>query len=431
MPVPAGNNMPLNTPSLGRAGTTAQPPRPSPATGARDDRYALEVRIQHLELELDGRRKTIAKLESEGIQHLRTISDLRSEDDVRHAQQQYHHKREMEADRERVRILSAELASEREKTSQFESRSQQMGHDLIRVPILEARATELEANLKDSRLDAEEQKRQRSALEFKILEMQSTSQTRLLEGKIAMLSQMLEERVTDVVEEQKRTHSANMKIEDLKTVLADMQRRTSALEREKGEASVLLDQRNKEFERADERLRHMGLEAEDMLARLLAAEHHKEELVMQQETAINDVRNDMRGKVRQVSNLEIERAQLNDRVAEGVAALARDKLEFERLGREVSDAKEETSEARRRVEEWQSSSARDSVALKGLKEETDRLRRCIEDKRLEATDHEEQRSRLEQRTHELEQDVRRKGALEEQVDGWMDSLSLEGEPFGS
>eukprot|EP00759_Apiculatamorpha_spiralis_P047680 PhF_6_TR43325/c1_g1_i1/m.66222 len=410
---PSSQRGPVPTPASGGGGPNTS--GGVSKSGVRDDRYALEVKIQQLEHELDGKKKAIAKLESEGIQHLRTISDMKAEEEARRAQQQYYHKKELETEREKIRMAQAELNVEKERVASMDARLSRMEHDALRLPIVEARANELDSVYRDKQAELEECKRARSALEFKILELQSTSQTRVLEGKLAMVQQLLEERSNEILEEQKKTNAANLKVEDLKAVMAELQKRTSVLERENGECVMLLEQRTKDMEKAEERLKAVRLEAEENLTKVLAIQHEKEELEIQHETSINDVRSEMRTKIRVVSQLEMDRATLTDRLAETQAQLQREKGESEKLTLQLFAVKDEHAAACRRIEEWECTSARDNVALKGMKDESDRLRRTIDDLKREVREGEEAKGLVEQRAHLLEQEARRKGALEEQV----------------
>eukprot|EP00760_Papus_ankaliazontas_P003171 PhM_4_TR11470/c0_g1_i1/m.16170 len=427
MPPPSG----IYPPTVSSA-SSLTPSRAHGASGARDDdRYALQLRIQQLEHELDCRRKTIAKLESDGLHHLRTLSDLKAEEDARRGQLQQQHKREVESDREKMRLLQAELNAEREKCSRLQQDKHRLDCDVMRLPAMESRVRELEQNLTSRSEELADQRRIKSDLEGKLLELQSSNAARVLEGKLGMMQTLLDERDQQLGEEQKRAHNLLSKMDDLKALLSESQTRITELERQKGEKDIFSEQRSKELERCQARVDCLEKETEVNLGRALELQHALDEKDVHHDTVLTDLRGELRSRARTISQLELEKQQLEDAADSLKKDISRAQADVERAEGESKRLQGELAAAITRVEQSDSLSAQDTVARRGLQEEVARLNSVIAERERELREAERMQFDVEGRLHSLEQDVRRKNALEEQVETLQISLDRREEDIKS
>eukprot|EP00759_Apiculatamorpha_spiralis_P000182 PhF_6_TR10038/c0_g1_i2/m.15421 len=417
--VVTASNTPLsNSLRLSATPTPLPPPPPQQASnsifmGARSD---LESRVAALEQELDMKRKVISRLEAESIGQMRTIAEMRATEDSMRSKLAAQARKDVDGERERANALASELANERDRRTSLETRVQKSESELHKLPNYEARVLDLEKSLGLRTKELEEIRRQRSTLEQKVVELQGSNQTRVLEGKVSALQALLEDRAKEVEEEARRANATQTKVDDLKEALSQMQRQISVLERWKGENAVLVDQQKREIEKCEQRSASLGRELESSVARCLMLENAMKEQEVDFERRLDEVKQDVRNRAKQSAQVEAERTTLQERVLVLEKYGAMQQQDFEAVVADRERYKSIVQDLRTQLETTEGNASREATMCTGLKEELERQRKYLETTMQELRELEKTKLNAERTVYDLEQELRRKAGLEERLE---------------
>eukprot|EP01059_Diplonema_ambulator_P034532 TRINITY_DN7781_c0_g1_i3.p1 TRINITY_DN7781_c0_g1~~TRINITY_DN7781_c0_g1_i3.p1 ORF type:complete len:1371 (+),score=499.88 TRINITY_DN7781_c0_g1_i3:1780-5892(+) len=257
------------------------------------------------------------------------------------------------------------------------------------------------------------EQRKRSELEAKLLELQSSSTIRVLEGKVAGLQSMLEEKSLE--HERTMSHGANtqMRVNELLNNYNHANSIVEDLENQLGHHVVRIQELERNLEKSMQQKENLEslLESHQRSANIEKREH--EDALAEKERTEHALRSDLRVKTRQAEEAEMEKLSCRDEITSLHKELERTKMRLNDIISERGNIERRAVEAEEHAERLGSQNAQLKVVSEGLKSELDResdkTRSVINDLRAS----EAQRVELEERMRHAEQEVSRLMALED------------------
>eukprot|EP00760_Papus_ankaliazontas_P038575 PhM_4_TR9193/c0_g1_i1/m.16036 len=393
-----------------------RPPAPAVSSAtSSNDRVALEARVAVLQQDLEAKRRTISKLESEAIAHVRVLGEVRSEEDTRRAALLSQHRKELEGERARLRDVEAELGVESNRRRELEARCAGLEGAAKRVPLLEGRVAEFEKQLVCKGAEVAELERRSSEFEKRVLELQTSNAARVLEGKVAGLQALVDERSQELDELRQRATTSERKSEDLKEALARVTQQLDEMESQVGEKTILVADRDKDVARLESKCTSLEMELDAAVTKATEGERSVARAQSEKEDLAMELRSELRARTRQVSQLEMEKEQLENAVqgAETIAEKAR--AETTRVMKEKDRAQHEVDNLRQQIEVFETSSAKESVVVAGLRSQLERAHSEVAEVRGELDRLRSVQATLDDHVHDLKSQLRMKDAMEQQL----------------
>eukprot|EP01060_Flectonema_neradi_P035956 TRINITY_DN6770_c0_g1_i2.p1 TRINITY_DN6770_c0_g1~~TRINITY_DN6770_c0_g1_i2.p1 ORF type:complete len:1440 (+),score=435.73 TRINITY_DN6770_c0_g1_i2:442-4320(+) len=284
------------------------------------------------------------------------------------------------------------------------------------IEILKQQVAETEDLLQNER-------KARSKVEEKYLELQSASTVRIMEGKIAGLQSMLEDKVYQQEQIHAEKASLEGKINSLETDRLDLQHIINDLETRAGHSGIAQQELQRQLDTARSEIKVME---NDYAAK--REKWHQVELQHQQEILERDRNEDamnqeLRTKNRIVQEIEMEKASQVDQIHALQSELDALTRHIESIEKEKQTIHDTLMEAHRDVEIISSESEQRKVVTDGIKEELQRESEKVRSMLADLRSADNQRVELENRLRATDHEVSRLLAVEENSKYLTESLT--------
>eukprot|EP00756_Hemistasia_phaeocysticola_P050266 Hpha_TRINITY_DN2497_c0_g1::TRINITY_DN2497_c0_g1_i1::g.24655::m.24655 len=296
-----------------------------------------------------------------------------------------------------------------------------MRHEELRAAL--RRSEMLEGDLRQKEKELYEQKRRVGDLEVQLGEAQSSSALRVLEGKVAGLQGLLDDRA---VEHERLLGSREEMRGRLEETIAARERdaeRIDALEKERGEQIVHTEELRRELAREQRKGAGLQQDVDAQQERAHAAEQMRGAVEQELERAEQSMRGDARARQRELREMELDRLSLREQLV-GLQKQLEEAHQrcahFEAAAQDVDRRFVEQREDRERAE---AAAARQGVVAEGLERELEREQERCQALLADLRQGEQQRIALEGRLGEMEAALSEKAVLRDHLRQSQDQIA--------
>eukprot|EP01064_Diplonema_japonicum_P034041 TRINITY_DN689_c2_g1_i2.p1 TRINITY_DN689_c2_g1~~TRINITY_DN689_c2_g1_i2.p1 ORF type:complete len:1503 (+),score=529.18 TRINITY_DN689_c2_g1_i2:39-4547(+) len=326
------------------------------------------------------------------------------------------HKRELELEMDRVRVLQAELCLEREKRREFEDRALRAEQSFQRSRSLETRTADLEKMLEEKAVEVSNLNKRRAQLEENILQLQTSGSGKVLEGRLAGAQSLLAEKNSALEDERAAHMRATMQIEEITSELSAKSVLLSQLERQIGQKGAILETSQSTISRMQSSVDTMGQELASQIEKCNQMEQGQLMTEAQKTRVESELREELRVRNRHAHTLESKIKELteeNERQVARTEILQQKISQQEEIMTANSGRREHLNKERESLE---ADNSQKSVLLEGvrmeLEREIQRSKKIADD--LRASD--AQVDELESKLREAQTSLARKSALESKLE---------------
>eukprot|EP00755_Sulcionema_specki_P006355 Sspe_Gene.35220::Locus_17085_Transcript_1_1_Confidence_1.000_Length_4720::g.35220::m.35220 len=354
-------------------------------------------------------------LEESSVSSLKSLEARKLQEERERTSTFLARKKEIEEEGKRVARLEAELRVQRQRSSLSDQRAEKCEVDQLKMTLLQQRVKELELELSACTADRNQLKARRSELEEKVLELQNTSSTRLLEGKLSALNAMVSEKTADLEQERAKSASLAAKLEDMRLVLTHQSSQQELWEKETGHKAIEVERAKQEVERLGRRVHELEAELQVNVQKALRMEEDYRGKLAAKEGEAEELRNEMRSKNRHFGQVEVAHMELQDVVAKHEAKVASLEEQLRKRDEHIARAETLLQQREQDCERLHADLAQRDALMEGLRGETHREVTKVNELTRELRAAENARHEMELQVHELEAVAGRKEAIEEQV----------------
>eukprot|EP00760_Papus_ankaliazontas_P006369 PhM_4_TR13012/c0_g1_i1/m.13806 len=390
----------------------------TPRSLFRDDKEQirrLEAHVQSLEYDLDSKRRLVSRLESDAIRHSRAAGDAKADEDAQRFAAVALYRKDLESEREKVRRLEAQLSVENERRQTLQARADKHEREVRRLSALESRSKETERAFADKSTDYNDLVRRSQQLEKQLVEQRSSTSSRVLEGKVSGLQKLVESRTQDAELEREKTAFLDKKVEDLKEAMAQMQRKLDAAEATTGSYESRLTESKKEIERWEKKCASLELEVEGHVAKCGALQREAARHEANRDTKEHELSELLRAKARATSELESDHLELVNKHEQLEKEYKKLTGAFSAQSAETASLRTEVEIQKEVVSEFEASLSREKHLRLEAESEVKRCKNFAKAQRDEFDAVSVRNASLEQKNHELQQELQRHVGLEEQL----------------
>ena len=287
---------------------------------------------------------------------------------------------------------------------------------------LEAENLDLRSRLEDCENELFAEQRRRAEVESKHLELQASSNVRVLEGKVAGLQAMLEEKSRENEKSRSQGSHAQHRIDDGAAKLQHLGGVVDELENRMGHQHVRMQEMERDLEKERTTVQSLERTLEEQYKKAQRQKISQEDAMNERDNLEAEVRAELRLKNRQLQDGEMARLSAAEEVQNLHCDLEAARQRLQDQEATLQALRERCTAAESNLEQVHGEDAQRRVVTEGLKQELERENAKVHNMLSDLRAAECQRIELEERARCTEQEVTRLHAAEENAKYLEDSL---------